>query len=70
LTAQEIDTYMNKKSGIARVSGVSSDFRDLSAAAAKGNERAALARKMFCYKVHQIYRRLCGNARRRGCDRG
>jgi acetate kinase len=53
MTAQEIDTYMNKKSGMLGVSGVSSDFRDLSAAAAKGNERAALARKMFCYKVHQ-----------------
>ncbi len=53
MSAQEIDTYMNKKSGMLGISGVSSDFRDLAAAAKQGNERAALARKMFCYKVRQ-----------------
>jgi acetate kinase len=53
MSAQEIDTYMNKKSGMLGVSGVSSDFRDLAAATKQGNERAALARKMFCYKVRQ-----------------
>ena len=54
MSAQEIDTYMNKKSGMLGVSGVSSDFRDLATAAKQGNERAALARKMFCYKVRQF----------------
>ena len=54
MSAQEIDTYMNKKSGMLGISGVSSDFRDLDAAAKQGNERAALARKMFCYKVRQF----------------
>lgn len=53
MNAQEIDTYMNKKSGMLGISGVSSDFRDLAAATKQGNERAALARKMFCYKVRQ-----------------
>ncbi len=53
MSAQEIDTYMNKKSGMLGISGISSDFRDLSAATKQGNERAALARKMFCYKVRQ-----------------
>ncbi|HWQ98401.1 MAG TPA: acetate kinase [Clostridia bacterium] len=53
MNAQEIDAYMNKKSGMLGVSGVSSDFRDLAAATKQGNERAALARKMFCYKVRQ-----------------
>ena len=33
------------------ISGVSSDFRDLEKAAAEGNERAALAMDIFCYKV-------------------
>ena len=33
------------------MSGVSSDFRDLTAAAQQGNERAALALDMFCYSV-------------------
>jgi len=53
MSAQEIDTYLNKKSGVYGLSGVSSDFRDLKAAADEGNERAALAREMFCYKVRQ-----------------
>ena len=54
MSAQEIDAYMNKKSGMLGVSGVSSDFRDLATATKQGNERAALARKMFCYKVRQF----------------
>ncbi len=40
---------LNKKSGVLGVSGVSSDFRDLDAAAAEGNERAALALDLFAY---------------------
>ena len=42
---------MNKKSGVLGISGVSSDFRDLEAAAAEGNERALLALKVFAHKV-------------------
>ena len=42
---------LNKKSGVLGVSGVSSDFRDLDEAAAKGNERAKLALDMFNYWV-------------------
>lgn len=42
-------TYLNKKSGVAGISGISSDFRDLTAAAGKGNERAQLALDMFSY---------------------
>ena len=53
LSAAEMDTYMNKKSGMLGVSGVSSDFRDLGAAAEQGNERAELALQMFAYKVKQ-----------------
>ena len=44
---------LNKKSGVLGVSGVSSDFRDLEKAAAEGNQRAALAIDMFCYKTHK-----------------
>ena len=43
LDAKGMDNYMNKKSGMLGISGVSSDFRDLGAAAAEGNERAELA---------------------------
>ena len=43
--------YLNKQCGVARVSGVSSDFRDLTKAAAEGNERAQLALDLFAYGV-------------------
>ncbi|MBO6060976.1 MAG: acetate kinase [Clostridia bacterium] len=46
-----IDTYMNKKSGMLGISGVSSDFRDLGDAAKQGNKRAELALETFAYKV-------------------
>lgn len=42
-------TYLNKQCGVAGVSGVSSDFRDLAAAAEQGNKRAELALEMFAY---------------------
>ena len=51
LDAKGMDNYMNKKSGMLGISGVSSDFRDLGAAAAEGNERAELALRTFAYKV-------------------
>lgn len=54
LTAKEVDNLMNKKSGVFGVSGVSSDFRDLSKAADEGNERAALAIDMFTYSVKKL----------------
>ena len=43
--------YLNKNCGVAGVSGVSSDFRDLTKAAAEGNERAKLALDLFVYDV-------------------
>ena len=42
---------LNKQSGVQGVSGVSSDFRDLTSAAGQGNARAALALDMFAYSV-------------------
>ena len=42
---------LNKKSGVLGISGVSSDFRDIEAALEEGNERAALALKVFAHKV-------------------
>ena len=48
---KEMLNVLNKKSGVLGVSGVSSDFRDLSAAGEKGNARAALAVDMFNYGV-------------------
>jgi acetate kinase len=45
---------LNKKSGMQGISGVSSDFRDLDAAAAKGNKQAALAVEVFEYSVRKM----------------
>jgi len=51
MTIKEVNDYLNKKSGVLGISGVSSDFRDLHEAADKGNERAKLAIDIFCYRV-------------------
>ncbi len=48
-----IDKLLNKESGVYGISGVSSDFRDLSAAAEEGNERAVLALDMFVASVRK-----------------
>ena len=45
----EMLTYLNKNCGMAGVSGVSSDFRDLTKASDEGNKRAKLALDMFSY---------------------
>lgn len=49
MDVSEMLTYLNKKCGMAGVSGVSSDFRDLTKAADEGNYRAKLALDMFSY---------------------
>lgn len=49
MTLSQTMTYLNKKSGVMGLSGVSSDFRDLTAAASGGNHRAALALEVFEY---------------------
>lgn len=42
---------LNKKSGVQGVSGLSSDFRDLTAGAEAGNKRAQIAIDVFAYRV-------------------
>ncbi|MBQ2819869.1 MAG: acetate kinase [Clostridia bacterium] len=54
LSVKEVLNILNKKSGVLGVSGVSSDFRDIAAAAKEGNERAALANEMFIYSVKKF----------------
>ena len=46
-TAQEVEDILNKKSGLLGVSGLSNDCRNVGAAAAEGNYRAALALKIL-----------------------
>ncbi|MDE5721348.1 MAG: acetate kinase [Clostridia bacterium] len=47
-------TYLNKKCGVAGISGVSSDFRDLDDGAKKGNARCKLALDMFNYQTKKF----------------
>ncbi|MGX3011565.1 acetate kinase [Helicobacter sp. 23-1044] len=51
LNIDEILNVLNKKSGVLGISKLSSDFRDLLAAEGSGNELAALARRVFAYRV-------------------
>lgn len=51
LDVKGISNLINKESGLYGVSGVSSDYRDVSIAASKGNEDADLALRMFHYDV-------------------
>ena len=51
LTPDDVDTIINKKSGLLGVSGVSSDSRDIEEGIKNGNERCALVQKMFVRRV-------------------
>ena len=53
-SADEVMDLLNKQSGVYGVSGISSDFRDITAASLEGNERATLALKVYCYKVKKF----------------
>ena len=51
-SVEEVMTILNKESGVYGLSGsLSSDFRDLEKAASEGNELAAEAEHIFCYRV-------------------
>ncbi len=51
LSIAEINTILNKKSGVEGMSKVSSDFRDLSAAMDEGNALAKMALETYTYRV-------------------
>lgn len=51
LTPSQANSYFSKECGLQGISEVSSDMRELRAAAADGNAQAALALKMFSYRV-------------------
>ncbi|MGB9691179.1 MAG: acetate/propionate family kinase [Candidatus Sumerlaeaceae bacterium] len=52
-SVQEMNTVLNKFSGLKGISGLSNDMRELVAAMQEGNERATLAVKAFCYRVRK-----------------
>ncbi len=53
LSFQQVRDSLEKKSGLVGVSGVSRDLRDVTSAAAAGNERAALAIKVFAHRARK-----------------
>ena len=53
LSISDMETVLNKKSGLLGVSGVSSDDRDVTAAENEGNPRAKLAHEMLYYQIAQ-----------------
>ena len=52
-TPDEMSQYMNKKSGFLGISGISSDNREITAAAEKGDKRAILASEMLAYEIQR-----------------
>ena len=48
---QEMADFLNKKSGVLGITGISSDMREIESAAAEGNERAKLALNMYNYRI-------------------
>ena len=61
MSIDDIDTMMNKKSGLLAVSGVSSDSRDVCAGAADGDANCAMAIEMFCYRTSQLFAEMAAS---------
>ncbi len=53
-TPKEMDTFLNKRSGMLGVSGISSDARDIQAAVDKGDERAILTTELYTNRVINV----------------
>jgi acetate kinase len=65
LSAAELDELLNRQSGLAGLSGLGADFRDIQAAADAGNPRARLAIEVFVHRLRKYigaYAALLGGA--------
>ncbi len=51
LDTKGLSALLNKQSGLMGISGLSSDFRDILAGIAAGNDRARLAKEMYTYRI-------------------
>ncbi len=51
MSLEDIDTMLNKESGLLGISGLSNDLRTIEQAASEGHKDAQLAIEMFCYRV-------------------
>jgi acetate kinase len=65
MTAEAIDDLFNKKSGLAGLSGIGADFRDVQKAAEGGDPRARLALEVFVHRIKKYvgaYAAILGGA--------
>jgi acetate kinase len=53
VAAEEVEGWLNQRSGLYGVSGRSPDMRELLQAELEGDARASLAIQMFCYRVRK-----------------
>jgi acetate kinase len=53
VSPDEVERWLNTASGLLGVSGTSADVRDLLEAESRGDQRAALALEMFCYRARK-----------------
>ena len=51
LDTKQLSALLNKQSGLAGISQLSSDFRDILAGIADGNDKARLAKEMYTYRI-------------------
>ncbi|MFO7612438.1 MAG: acetate kinase [Clostridia bacterium] len=60
MSIEETTAFLNRKSGVLGISGISSDFRDLLKASGNGNVRAKLAIDVFAYRVKKYVSEYIG----------
>lgn len=53
LSLEEMEIYLNRKSGVLGISGVSSDFRDIEEGYHNGNDRCRLAWQLYAYRARK-----------------
>ncbi|MBS7158377.1 MAG: acetate/propionate family kinase [Collinsella phocaeensis] len=61
MSIDEIDTMMNKQSGLLAVSAKSSDSRDIEEGMNEGDEKCAMAMEMFYYRTSQLFAEMAAS---------
>ena len=61
MSIDEIDTMMNKQSGLRAVSAKSSDSRDIEEGMNEGDEKCAMAMEMFYYRTSQLFAEMAAS---------
>lgn len=64
LDVEQMNTLLNKKSGLLGLSGISADCREIESAAAKGNQRAQVALEVFAHRVARYIGALSASLKR------